>query len=76
MVKNIASFFDNTNLEILRRGRNIFKDMSEALPFLGVVILATRFDFGKQDEICSTLDRKYMSAVEFGKNGMGRDRFK
>ena len=51
-------------------------DMAEELRFQGVVRLATRFDFGKRDEICSTVGSKYMSVVEFGKNGMGRDRFK
>ena len=63
MVKKIASFFDNTNLEIIRRGRNIFKDMAEALRFQGVVRLATRFYFGKRDEICSTVGSKYMSLL-------------
>ena len=76
MVKNIAYFFDNTNLEILRRGRNIFKDIAEALRFQGVVRLVTCFDFGKRDEIWSTVGSKYMWAVEFGKNIMVRDRFK
>ena len=76
MVKNIAYFFDNTNLEILRRGRNIFKDIAEALRFQGVVRLATCFDFGKRDEIWSTVGSKYMRAVDFGKNIMGRDIFK
>ena len=51
-------------------------DMAEALRFQGVVRLATCFDFGKRDEIWSTVVRKYMSAVEFDKNSMGRDRFK
>ena len=35
-----------------------------------MVRLATRFEFGKQDEL---VGRKYMPAVEFGKTGMGRD---
>ena len=76
MVKNIASFFENTNLELLGQGRKPFKDMAEALRFQGVVRLATRFDLGKRDELWSTMGSKYMSAVEFGNNGMGRDRFK
>ena len=76
MVKNIASFFENTNLELLRQGRKPFKDMAKALRFQGLVILATRIDFGKRDEIWSTVVKKYMSAVEFGNNGMGCDRFK
>ena len=63
--KNIfASFFDNTNLEILMRGRNPFKDIAKALQFQG------------QDELWITVGRKYMQAVEFGKTGMGRDIFK
>ena len=62
-------------MELLRRGRKPFKDMSEALRFQGVVRLATRFEFGKRDELWSTVGRKYMPAVEFGKTGMGRDIF-
>ena len=74
--KIFASFFENTNLELLRRGRIPFKDMAEALWFQSVVRLATRFEFGKRDEIWSTVDRKYIPSVEFVKNGMGRDIFK
>ena len=77
MVKKLfASFFGNTNLELLRRGRRLFKDMDKALRFQGVARLATHFEFGKRDELWSTVGRKYMRAVEFGKTGMGRDRFK
>ena len=76
MVKKIASFFDNNNLELLRQDRNPFKDMAEALRFQGVVRLATRFEFGKRDELLSTVGRKYIQAVEFGKTGMGHDIFK
>ena len=74
--KMFASFFAITNLELLRRGRSPFKDMSKALWFQGMVILATHFKFGKQDEIWSTVGSKYMPDVEFGKTGMGRDIFK
>ena len=74
--KTFASLFDNTNLELFRRGRSAFKDMDEALRFQGVVRLATSFEFGKQDELWSTVGRKYMPAVVFWKTGMGRDRFK
>ena len=50
--------------------------MAKALRFQGVARLATRFEFGKRDEIWSTVGRKYIPAVEFGKTGMGRDIFK
>ena len=53
-----------------------FNDMDEALRFQGVVMLATRFEFGKWDELWSTVGRKYMPDVEFGKTVMGRDIFK
>ena len=76
MIKCFASLFDNTNLKLLRRGRIPFKDMAEALRFQGVVRLATHFKFGKRDEPCITVGGKYMPDVEFGKTGMGRDRFK
>ena len=74
--KTFASLFDNTNLELIRKGRSAFKDMAKALQFQGVVRLATRFEFGKRDELWSTVGRKYMPYVEFGKTGMGCDRFK
>ena len=74
--KTFPSFFDNNNLELLRRGRNPFKDMVKVLRFQGVVRFAFRFEFRKRDELWSTVGRKYISAVEFGKTGMGRDIFK
>ena len=46
MVKKIASFFDNTNLELIRRGRIPFKDMAKALRFQGVVRLVNCFEYG------------------------------
>ena len=63
-------------MELLRRVRNPFKEMYEVLRFQGVVRLATRFEFGKRDELWSTMGRKYMPAVEFGKTSMVRDIFK
>ena len=74
--KTFASFLDNTNLDLLRRGRSAFKDMAEALRFQGVTSLAIRFEFGKRDELWSTVGSKYMSDVELGKTGMGCDIFK
>ena len=50
--------------------------MEEALQFQGVVRLANRFEFLKRGELWSTVYRKYMPSVEFGKTGMGRDIFK
>ena len=70
------SFFDNTNLELLMRGRNPFKDVAEALRFQVVARLVTLFEFGKLDELWSTVGRKYMPAVEFGTTGMDGDRSK
>ena len=74
--KTFSSLFDNTNLELLRKGRSPFKDMAKALRFQGVVRLANRFGFRKRDELWSNVGRKYMPAVEFGKTDMGRDIFK
>ena len=74
--KIFASFFDITNLELLRQDRIPFKDMAEALRFQDVARMATLFEFGKWYELWSTVGRKYMPDVEFGKTGMGRDRFK
>ena len=71
-----ASFFDNTNLKLLSRGRDPFKDISESLRFQGVVRLETCFEFRKRDELWSNVGSRFMSAVEFGKTGMGCDRFK
>ena len=50
--------------------------MAKALRFQGVVRLETRFEFGKRDEIWSTVGRKYIPSVEFWKTGMGREIFK
>ena len=50
--------------------------MAEALRFQGGVRLATHFEFGKWDELWSTVGSKYMPDVKFGKTGMGCDRFK
>ena len=63
-------------MELLRKSSNPFKDLAEALRFQGVVRLATRFEFGKRDELWSTVGRKYMPAVDFRKTGTVRDRFK
>ena len=41
--KKIASFFDNTNLELRRQGRSTFKDMYKAFRFQGVLRLETHF---------------------------------
>ena len=74
--KNFASFFDNTNLDLLRRDRSPFKYTDEALRFQGVLRLVTHFEFGKWDKLWSTVGRKYMPDVEFGNTGMGHDIFK
>ena len=76
MIKTFASFFYNANLELLRQGGSTFKDMAEALQFQGVIRFATRFEFGKRDELWSTLGRKYIPGADFGKTGMGRNIFK
>ena len=47
--RTLASFFDNTNLDLLRRGRSTFKDMAKELRFQGVVKLETCFDLVKRD---------------------------
>ena len=74
--KTFASLFENTNCDMLWRGRSEFKDKAKALRFQGVMRLATRFEIGKWDEICITVGRKYMPDYEFGETGMGCDRFK
>ena len=71
-----ASFFDNTNLELLRKYRSKFKDMDKVLQFQGVVKLVTHFESRKRDELWSYVGRKYMPSVEVGKTGMDRERSK
>ena len=68
-------FVDKTNLDLLRQVRSPFKDMAGALRFLGVVRLETCFEFSKLDKLWSTVGRKYIAAVEFGKTLMGHYRF-
>ena len=75
-LKSFSSFFENTNLELLKRGRSAFKYMAETLRFQGVARLVTRFGFRKRDEIWSTVVRKYMPTAKFGNSGMVHDIFK
>ena len=71
-----AYSFDNTNLDLIRRGRHSFKDMDEVLRIQVVVRLENRFEFGDRDELWGAVVRKYMPDVEFGNTVMGCDRFK
>ena len=50
--------------------------MSKVLRLQGVVRLVTHFEFGKQDELWSTVGSKYMIVVDFGKTGIVSDIFK
>ena len=63
-------------MELLRQVRSPFKYMAKALRFQGVVRLAAHFEFGKWDELWSTVGSKYMLAVGFGNTGMVHERFK
>ena len=60
VLKQFASFFDSTNLELLRQGRSVFKDMAEELWFKVVVRLVTSFELGKRDELWSNVGTKYI----------------
>ena len=46
------------------------------IKWFGIMILATRFEFGDRARLWSTVSQsKYKSAPAFGKNGMNRHRF-
>jgi len=48
----------------------------EILKFFGIVILATRFEFGRRSDLWSTTaSSKYVPAPNFGSTGMPRQRF-
>ena len=48
----------------------------EMIKWFGIIILATRFEFGDRESLCYTVSQsKYRSAPDFGKNGMNRHRF-
>jgi hypothetical protein len=50
---------------------------SELLMFFGVMVLMTRFKFGKRESIWSSArTSKYIPAPEFGINGITRSRFR
>jgi hypothetical protein len=45
------------------------------LRFIGIMILATRFEFRSRASLLSTTGTKYIPAVGMGQRGMSRDRF-
>ena len=48
----------------------------EIIKWLGIIILATRFEFGDRASLWSTVSKsKYRSAPDFDKTGMNRHRF-
>jgi hypothetical protein len=58
--------------------RVTYKEMTkgELLKFIGILILATRFEFGRRSTLWSTVAiYKYIPAPQFGKTGMSRHRF-
>ena len=69
-LKTFTSFFDNTNLELIRQGKIPFTIMSKVLRFQGVLGLEIRFEFG------NSVRRNSMPAIEFRKTGMGGKIFK
>ena len=52
--------------------------IGEILKWIGILILATRFEFGHQQSLWSTSTtgtNKYIPAACFGRTGMSRNRF-
>lgn len=62
--------------EKLARGRSKKLTEGELIRFIGLIILATRFEFGSRRELWSqTKKTKYEEAPAFGRTGMSRNRF-
>ena len=78
------SMFPNNHLRLivelttaaLQRIGRAGSSANEILRFFGVLILPTRFEFGSKTSLWNTTrSSKYIPAPEFGRTGMGRDRF-
>jgi hypothetical protein len=64
-----------TNVE-LKKVKLPDTNLSEVLKFFGILILSTRFEFGRRSELWSTTaPSKYRPAPCFGRTGMSRSRF-
>jgi Transposase IS4 len=64
-----------TNKRLVNAG-NKRTTVGEILKFYGILVLMTRFEFGKRADLWSGIARsKYVQAPEFGKTGMSRKRF-
>ena len=74
-VKIVEECVRQTNKELLLHGKQTV-DLGEMMKFIGVAILATRFEFGSRRELWSmrTVSR-HIPAPCFGRTGMSRDRF-
>jgi hypothetical protein len=64
-----------TNIHLTKKRRRL-TTVGETIKFLGVLILTTRFEFGRRSSLWSTSQfSKYRGAPCFGKTGMSRVRF-
>ena len=64
------------DMEMEKKGKEPFKDKSEAIKFQGILRLATRFEFDcLKDLWVEDSGYKYIPAPNFGTTGMFRDRF-
>jgi hypothetical protein len=65
----------NTSEALCHKGKNP-TSTGEMLKFFGILILATRFEFGSRRSLWSTTAvSKYVPAPSFGKTGMSRNQF-
>jgi Transposase IS4 len=64
-----------TNVNLLQQKRALIS-VGELLKFFGVLVLMTRFEFGKRHDLWKTSPiSKYILAPAFGNTGMPRNRF-
>ena len=64
-----------TNAALRKAGEKVTSG-GEALKFLGIVLLCTRFEFGKRNSLWSESRKNpFLPAPCFGRTGMSRNRF-
>ena len=73
--KALDDIVKNVSIELVKRSKKP-TNTQEVLRFIGVVILATKFEFRCRKDLWSTTAlSKYIPAPKFGSTGIARDRF-
>jgi len=71
----LGTMVNETNVHLSKKGLRL-TSKGEMLKFIGVIILATRFEFGSRRDLWREgVEFKYQKAPAFGRTGMSRNRF-